>query len=235
MDAQSLMIGAGVCVVSGLLIYIISVFSMKEKTYEEVMEEQRRRQAEALAKPKTEKKVDKKAKKWKKGKGDKEKTDEKSQVTESESESSHKMVEYELEPEIIQPVEMAKSESKKASKEKTRKSKPILVNKDEKPLVKSQQDVDDAGHGFSPDHIPKDVLQMKRDHDVKAKAEKVTKQVEPEQRVKKSKDDVKLVKQEVLLSATVAPMMSMPPSEPKKNKKSKDSSGKFSLFIEYAN
>jgi len=75
MDLHTAVICAGVFVISALVVYLISVFGMRERTYEEAIEEQRRRNQEAIQQAKTDKsKKDKKFKKW--GKKSKEKIDE---------------------------------------------------------------------------------------------------------------------------------------------------------------
>ncbi|XP_054714746.1 kinectin-like isoform X2 [Uloborus diversus] len=75
MDLHTAIICAGVFVISALVVYLISVFGMRERTYEEAIEEQRRRNQEALQQAKTDKnKKEKKFKKW--GKKTKEKNEE---------------------------------------------------------------------------------------------------------------------------------------------------------------
>ena len=58
----------------------------------------------------------------------------------SDDPDDHKMVQLELEPEIIEPQEAPQrqqvSPAVKSRKAKKDKQKPILINKDEKPLVK---------------------------------------------------------------------------------------------------
>lgn len=75
MDLHTAVICAGVFVISALVVYLISVFGMRERTYEEAIEEQRRRNQEAIQQAKTDKnKKEKKFKKW--GKKSKEKSEE---------------------------------------------------------------------------------------------------------------------------------------------------------------
>lgn len=66
MDLQVALVSVGLCVLSAVVVYLISVFGMKEKTYEEAIEEQRKRNQDALLsgsgksdKPKKEKKYKK--------------------------------------------------------------------------------------------------------------------------------------------------------------------------------
>lgn len=58
MEIQTLLIGVTCCILSAVIIYLISIFSMKEKTFEEVMEEQRLRQEEEEKKVRSEKKAE---------------------------------------------------------------------------------------------------------------------------------------------------------------------------------
>lgn len=75
MDVQTAVICGGVFVFSALVVYLISVFGMRERTYEEAMEEQRRRNQEAVHQTKTDRtKKEKKFRKW--GKKSKEKVEE---------------------------------------------------------------------------------------------------------------------------------------------------------------
>ncbi|CAI9734662.1 Hypothetical predicted protein [Octopus vulgaris] len=59
MEIQTLLIGVTCCILSAVIIYLISMFSMREKTFEEVMEEQRLRQEEEEKKARIEKKAEK--------------------------------------------------------------------------------------------------------------------------------------------------------------------------------
>nr|KAG5702133.1 hypothetical protein BaRGS_010399 [Batillaria attramentaria] len=140
MDPQTILIGVTAFVVSALLIYLISAFTMREKTFEEVMAEQKRRQEEERERAKQDKKIEKEQykKKFKKGKPDKSK-EKAAQVSEPELKDSpkarepeikeHKMVNLEIDPEIIEPSDQVVLGGKPKSKSKSKKS--ILHNKDE--------------------------------------------------------------------------------------------------------
>ena len=62
MELHAILLGTGIFVLCAVVIYLISAVTMREKTYEEVMEEQRHKHALLSGKIKQEKK-DKKAKK----------------------------------------------------------------------------------------------------------------------------------------------------------------------------
>ncbi|XP_076464624.1 uncharacterized protein LOC143296517 isoform X3 [Babylonia areolata] len=140
MDPQTVLIGIAIFVISAILIYLIAAITMREKTFEEVMAEQKKRQEEEREKIKNDKKIEKELmkKKYKKGKGDKSK-EKSAQVSEPElkdspkaQEKEHKMVNLEIEPEIIEPAEstVLTSPSKPRNRMNAQK-KSILHNKDE--------------------------------------------------------------------------------------------------------
>jgi len=137
MDPQTVLIGIAIFVISALLIYFIAAVTMREKTFEEVMAEQKKRQEEEREKVKNDKKLEKELlkKKYKKGKGDKSK-EKSAQVSEPELKDSpkaqqkdHKMVNLEIEPEIIEPSDSMVLGSN-VPRNRSRK-KSILHNKDE--------------------------------------------------------------------------------------------------------
>ncbi|KAL4237573.1 Ribosome binding protein 1 [Mactra antiquata] len=169
MELQIILIGAVVFIVSAVLIYFISAFTMKEKTFEEVMAEQKRAQEEEQQKTKQDKKVE--PRRRFKGKG-KVKGDQSPKVSASiEPEvKEHKMVNLELEPEIIEPVEADKPlKMKKVEKV----AKPILHNKGEKTPVIPDDNVEEFVHRGP---APKDDLELKHIHDKKEKPKKAKKQ-----------------------------------------------------------
>ncbi|XP_059160557.1 ribosome-binding protein 1-like isoform X3 [Physella acuta] len=190
MELITILIGIAAFIISALLIYCISAVSMREKTFEEVMEEQRRRQEEEREKAKAEKKAEREQqkKKYKKGK---EKVKEKAaQVNEPESKVEQKMVNLEIEPEIIEPTESLGLNAGVRQRGKKEKSvKPILHNKGEvTPVVEKTVEV----HHKS--IVPKDELELKKSHEkiVIEKIEKV-KAVHTETSVKEiiSRQEVK--------------------------------------------
>lgn len=137
---------------------------MKEKTFEEVIAEQKKQQEEQQQKVKQDKKVE--PRRRFKGKG-KVKGDQSPKVTISEPEmKEHKMVNLELEPEIIEPVEIDKPlKMKKVEKS----AKPILHNRGEKTPVISEDNVEEYVHRGP---APKDDVELKHIHDKKDKPKK---------------------------------------------------------------
>ena len=138
MDAQGIAIGLVVFVLSCIIIWAISALTMREKTFEQAMEEQRGQSAAlAQAKPSKEK-APKKKKKAKKSKSE-ENREVNNDVEDSghATEEEHKMVQYELDPEIIEPqVAPVVEASPTGARQRKKKTKSILVNKDERGLVK---------------------------------------------------------------------------------------------------
>ena len=154
------------------MIYCISAFSMREKTFEEVMAEQKEREEKEREKAKAERKAEKdlnKKKSFKKGK--QEKVKEKSaQVTEPELKSEHKMVNLEIEPEIIEPTEsLSLGAGLRQRSGKKEKVKPILVNKDEPTLIATKQT--ELHHKPV---VPKDEMELKKSHEKHAENAIVT-------------------------------------------------------------
>ena len=164
MELQIVLIGAVVFVISAVVIYLISAFTMKEKTFEEVIAEQKRQQEAENQKAKQEKhekKADKEVRSRFKKKKDKGKGDGSPKVSESEVAKETKMVELELEPEIIEPVE---EKQLKSSKRKEKPIKSILHNKDEKTPVLKDDAVEDIVHRGP---APRDDLELKHMQDSK--------------------------------------------------------------------
>ncbi|XP_055879082.1 ribosome-binding protein 1-like isoform X3 [Biomphalaria glabrata] len=162
MEVLTILVGVVAFVLSAIIIYCISVFSMREKTFEEVMEEQRRRQEEEREKAKAEKKAEKEQKrKYKKGKPEKVK-EKSAQVTEPEL-KDQKMVNIEIDPEIIEPTEsLGLSTALRQRGKKEKVAKPILHNKGEVSLI-SEKTVEVQHKPI----VPKDELELKKKHDSK--------------------------------------------------------------------
>ncbi|XP_052105330.1 ribosome-binding protein 1-like isoform X6 [Mytilus californianus] len=160
MDPQVIMIGIVAFVVSAVLIYLISAFGFKEKSYEEAIAEQKKRLEAEQDKVRKEKKAEKEKKKGKKSK-DKPKEKNVQQVNDTEPE--RKMVNLEIEPEIIEPQLSSDQESKPKSKAK-KNPKPILLNKDEKPKVAPQ--MQETIHFKA---TPKDEVELLHEHEKERK------------------------------------------------------------------
>ncbi|KAK3092583.1 hypothetical protein FSP39_004613 [Pinctada imbricata] len=190
-----------------------AVFGIKEKSYEEAIAEQRRRLEEEQEKHRKDRKAekDKKKKKPPKEKPVKEKPPSPvpSPIPVIEPEISmkeHKMVNLEIDPEIIEPL-MSEKHTKPSKK---KPSKPILHNKDEKPLV--SKETQEVIH-----HIPhpKDDVELKHEHDKKVKRPDRQKADSP----RESKREKKVVEEEIFVER-MSKQMAAPPVEsvPKKSK-----------------
>ncbi|XP_043255136.1 putative leucine-rich repeat-containing protein DDB_G0290503 isoform X2 [Colletes gigas] len=164
MDLQTGLVCIAVVVISAVVIVLVSMFGIKEKSYEEAIAEQRKLPDDLLLSKKD--KGKEKKHKNKAGKKVKEKKEEKDEKDDKEEKSEH--VQFEENPKIL-PLEPLTREGSKGSKKKSKfeKLKPILVNKDE-PLVivtdlsPSQPPLVEANHF---DLIqPKDDLELIRSH-----------------------------------------------------------------------
>lgn len=163
MDFQTALICLCVFVASAVVVYLISVIGIKERTFEEAIQEQKRRSQEEVVLSKTEKpKKEKKYKKWSRQK--KEKNNEKYQDDEPlvEKCNSHDHVEFKSEIEIIAESD---NESKlpKTKKHKPMTAKPIVTKKEEKhfpePVLEDSSKIDDNEKEISKlENIPKEVV-----------------------------------------------------------------------------
>ncbi|XP_029171849.1 kinectin isoform X2 [Nylanderia fulva] len=131
MDIQTGLVYIGIVVISAAVIASISMFGIKEKSYEEAIAEQRKLPDDLLSNKKDKNKE--KKHKNKAGKKVKEKKEEKDEKDDKDERTEH--VQFEETPQILPP-EPPVQESNKGNKKKGKveKIKPILVNKDE-PLV----------------------------------------------------------------------------------------------------
>ncbi|KAG8181250.1 hypothetical protein JTE90_013024 [Oedothorax gibbosus] len=152
MDVQTAVICGGVFVFSALVVYLISVFGMRERTYEEAMEEQRRRNQEAVQQKSEKVKKEKKFRKW--GKRSKEKNDEEKSPSVSQddtktvSEDNEGKGEAEANSSSGQNVEVKETSSKK----RLRQRKMIMIEKEDcSQPISSSDDSDNMPHlGNSP-------------------------------------------------------------------------------------
>ncbi|XP_020284045.1 ribosome-binding protein 1 isoform X4 [Pseudomyrmex gracilis] len=164
MDVQTGLICIGIVVISAAAILCISVFSIRETSYEEAIAEQRKLPDDLLSNKKDKNKE--KKHKNKAGKKVKEKKEEKEDKEDKDEKPDH--VQFEETPQILPP-EPPVQESNKGNKKKGKleKIKPILINKDE-PLVfvsessSSQPPLAEANH-FDLTH-PKDDFELVRSH-----------------------------------------------------------------------
>lgn len=210
MDPHVVLIGVTVFIVSAILIYLISVFGIKEKSYEEAIAEQRKRLEEEQEKSRRDKKAEKEKKKG--GKAKKEKP--KENVEEAPKPKERKMLNLEIEAEIIEPFDSAELKQKPTTVKQRSKPKSILANKDEKPLV-SKETVE-MPH-FKP--LPKDDVELKHEHEKKKEVKMDKEKMGSPKISKKHKPVEEEVIVEQMTKATFLPM----DSKPKKGKQVQDS------------
>lgn len=215
MDPHVVLIGVTVFIVSAILIYLISVFGIKEKSYEEAIAEQRKRLEEEQEKSRRDKKAEKEKKKG--GKAKKEKP--KENVEEAPKPKERKMLNLEIEAEIIEPFDSAELKQKPTTVKQRSKPKSILANKDEKPLV-SKETVE-MPH-FKP--LPKDDVELKHEHEKKKEVKMDKEKMGSPKISKKHKPVEEDVIVEQMTKATFLPMESKP-------KKGKQVQGKGILFF----
>ncbi|XP_076164616.1 uncharacterized protein LOC143145278 [Ptiloglossa arizonensis] len=164
MDLQTGLVYVAVVVISAAVILLVSMFAIKEKSYEEAIAEQRKLPDDLLLSKKDKSKE--KKHKNKAGKKVKEKKEEKDEKDDKEEKSEH--VQFEENPQIL-PLEPLARESSKGSKKKSKfeKVKPILVNKDE-PLVIVTELSPSQPPSVEVNHFdliqPKDDLELIRSH-----------------------------------------------------------------------
>lgn len=189
MDPHIILIGVAVFCVSALMIYLISVFGIKEKTFEEALAEQKQRIEEEKLKEKSLKKAEKEKKKFRKSR---EKPKEKGlQVSEPELPKEPKMVNLEIDPEIIEPLtDLSATEGKRPQGGK-KKPKSILHNKNEDILV--AKETQQVIHSIP---VPKDELEIL--HDIEKEQKEAKKEKAAPKLVKKLKEEVKTTPKKVV-------------------------------------
>lgn len=219
MDPQVILIGIVAFVVSAVLIYLISAFGFKEKSYEEAIAEQKKRLEAEQDKVRKEKKAEKEKKKGKKSK-DKPKEKNLQQVNDPEHE--RKMVNLEIEPEIIEPQLSSDQESKPKSKAKANKSpKPILLNKDEKSKVAPQ--MQETIHFKA---VPKDEVELLHEHGKERKTS--LSKPKKEEKVKIETKETKKA-QPVVENMVIVQTQKLQAAAPTPERKAKKALGEFKL------
>lgn len=141
MDINTALVCTAVFVFSAIMVYLISVFGMKERTYEEAIEEQRRRNQEASHHIKPDKsRKDKKFKKWSRRK---EKSSEDEKLLEGSIELEHNHSDFKTESTVMEDSDTEpKANPKKRSKFFA--SKISSLNRDEATqLSSSTEETDD--------------------------------------------------------------------------------------------
>nr|XP_022334678.1 ribosome-binding protein 1-like isoform X12 [Crassostrea virginica] len=210
MDPHVVLIGVTVFVVSAILIYLISVFGIKEKSYEEAIAEQKKRLEEEQEKTRRDKKAEKEKKKG--GKTKKEKP--KEVIEEPPKAKEPKMLNLEIEAEIIEPYDSADSKQKSSVKHRKHPAKSILANKDEKPLV-SKETVE-MPH-FKPP--PKDDLELKHEQEKRRESKSDKEKVGSPKISKKAKP----VEEEMVMEQMSKVTASQTESKMKRSKQVQDS------------
>ncbi|XP_043272558.1 kinectin-like isoform X3 [Venturia canescens] len=165
MDLHTSLVYVAVVVVSAFVIFLVSVYGIKEKSYEEAIAEQRKLPDDHLLMGKKEKGKDKKHKN-KTGKKAKEKKEDKE---EKEEKTEHAAAVHFDETPTVLPPEPTFMEVGKGAKKKNKieRVKPILVNKDDSSvhvaeLTEPENPLTEANHF---DRIqPKDSLELIRSH-----------------------------------------------------------------------
>ncbi|KAL0113639.1 hypothetical protein PUN28_012644 [Cardiocondyla obscurior] len=187
MDVQTGLIYVGIVVLSAAAIAFISMFGIREKSYEEAIAEQRKLPDDLLSSKKDKNKE--KKHKNKTGKKVKEKKEEKDDKEDKDERPEH--VQFEETPQILPP-DPPVQESNKGNKKKGKleKIKSILVNKDEPSVIvtelnPSQLPLAEANH-FDLIH-PKDDLELVRSQS-KENLQQIT-QTETMEKVNKSPKD----------------------------------------------
>jgi len=190
-DFQGLLIGIVIIIVCALLVWGMS-FMLRERTFEDTLEQQHRAERELLqmdkhqatghGKKDKDKQTNKKKNKKQLKAGDSPPSAPvpvlEKQMSESEiSKKGTKMVELDIDPEVIEtsldePVSASLStatssaaQNKKKKGAKTSPSvaaKPILINKEEKSVVRK---ADEAAEVIHHKKVPKDAVELKHDHD----------------------------------------------------------------------
>jgi chromosome segregation ATPase len=179
-DLQGLVVGIVVVIICALLVWAITSLTVRERPFEERLEQQRRMenallQLDSLVSTPSQKK-DKLKKKNKK-----QKSAEHEDVApahpgtagkiENEPKKPVKMVELEIEPEVIETLPdeptITTGKKKKASKTATPSpsiaaAKPILINREEKSAVRMTEETPEIVHRRS---TPKDAVELKHDRD----------------------------------------------------------------------
>ena len=175
MDLETFLISIVIFIVLALLIWLITSLTVRERPFEERLEEQRKMEQALMLHggKQAGMKKDKQKKKNKKLKsGERDGVESGSEKTENLAKTkTTKMVELEIDPEVIEtslsepPVSIMEKKAKtgKPSSPPLTTVKPILLNKEEKSNVrKTEKATELVHHG-----VPKDDLELKHDREGK--------------------------------------------------------------------
>jgi len=173
MDLQTFLISIVVFVILALLIWLITSLTVRERPFEERLEEQRKMEQELMriGGKQAGVKKEKPKKKNKKLKGGVDGVEMASDKTENASAKTKttKMVELEIDPEVIEtslsepPVTITEKKPKSGKPGSPTTMRPILVNKEEKSHVHKQEKAPGLFHR----HVHKDEVELKHDREGK--------------------------------------------------------------------
>ncbi len=227
-----MLVGAAIVVVSAIVLYLISVCSMKEKTFEEVMAEQKRLKELQVQPSKSKIEKERLKKRFRKGKGIK--SDEPARQNASpklEPETAppvqENVVQYKEEPEIIEPVSQEKADSTKSKKSKKEKSSPKLNTRPQ-----TQPDVVEEVTKTVVEQVAaprvKDELELKQEREkILKKAEEMERERMPqaEKTKERKKKEIKKLEEIVLQEDILLQESSPVAMDPKKIKKNRGMEG----------
>ena len=188
MDLQVLLMCLAIFILSAILLLLIAKVTMREKPFEEVLEEQKQKEIMALqSKPKEPKKE--KKKKFKKGKGsDRENDALPKKEMNGEKLKDEKSVEIDLDPEVFEIGTDTEGHPNKNAKPKLVKqqsqSKPIQLNKEERSAIRRDGNAPELIHRKV---APKDFVALKHGEELIRKPSEVPEMAEVVKKVETSK------------------------------------------------
>jgi len=175
MDLQTFLISVVIFIVLALLIWLITSLTVRERPFEERLEEQRKMEQMLIGNKQTGAKKDKPKKKNKKLKsGERDGVETASERTENVVKTkTAKMVELEIDPEVIEtsqsepPVTITEKKAKhgKPAPGSPTTVKPILLNKEEKSNIQKSEKATELFHR----RVHKDEVELKHDREGKSK------------------------------------------------------------------
>ena len=169
MDLQTFLISVVVFIILALLIWLITSLTVRERPFEERLEEQRKMEQMLLGGKQSVVKKEKPKKKSKKMKSGERESGETENIAKGKT---GKMVELEIDPEVIEtslsepPVNIIEKKAKlgkAAPGSPTTTVKPILLNKEEKSFVQKSDKAPELKHRS----VRKDEVELKHDREGK--------------------------------------------------------------------
>jgi len=170
MDLQTFLISIVIFIILALLIWLITSLTVRERPFEERLEEQRKIERELLGGKQASAKKEKPKKKNKKLKGGGDGFETASEKVENIAKTkTTKMVELEIDPEVIEtslsepPVSIFDKKPKSGKPGSPTTVRPILINKEEKSHVQRPENATELFHR----HVHKDEVELKHDREGK--------------------------------------------------------------------